>query len=124
MQRIEINVQTGEQKIIELTPEEIAKIQESAQSVILLPNWGELYLRLLAGDLKPVYEDIKKVAKTNLAINIDYTNIIEAFKIRTEQALADCLKELIQDGYILKDEHRNLWNNAISELNFGDLVKL
>lgn len=124
MQRIEINVQTGEQKIIELTPEEIAEIQTSAIPVVLLPNWDTLYFRLLAGDLKPIYEDIKKVAKTNLAINIDYTNIIEAFKIRTEQTLADCLKELMQDGYVFKDEHRNLWNNAISELNFSDLVKL
>ena len=88
------------------------------------PNWDALYYRLLAVDLKPIFDDIKSIAKTNIAINTDYTNIIEAFKIRTEQALRNCLDELIADGYVVSDAHKVLWNNAIAELYFSDLVKL
>ena len=88
------------------------------------PNWDALYYRLLVGDLKPIFDDIKAIAKINIAINTDYTNIIEAFKIRTEQALRDCLDELIVDGYVISPEYKLLWNNAIAELNFSELVKL
>lgn len=124
MQRIEIDLETGEQTIVDFTQAEIDEIIANAPPMVKFPDWETLYNRLLAGDLKPIFEDIKAIAKTNLAINVDYTNIIEAFKIKAEQALKDCLNELIADGYVLSDEHRNLWNNAIAELNFSDLVKI
>lgn len=122
MQRIEVNLETGEQTIVSFTQAEIDEIIANVPPKS--SDWETLYNRLLAGDLKPIFEDIKAIAKTNLAINVDYTNIIEAFKIKAEQALKDCLNELIADGYVLSDEHRNLWNNAIAELNFSDLVKI
>lgn len=124
MQRIEVNLETGEQSTVDFTQAEIDEIIANTPPMVKFPDWETLYNRLLAGDLKPIFEDIKSVAKTNLAINVDYTNIIEAFKIKAEQALKDCLNELVSDGYVLSDEHRILWNNAIAELNFSDLVKI
>lgn len=122
MQRIEVNLETGEQTIVSFTQAEIDEIIANVPPKS--SDWETLYNRLLAGDLKPIFEDIKAIAKMNLAINVDYTNIIEAFKIKAEQALKDCLNELIADGYVLSEEHRTLWNNAIAELNFSDLVKI
>ena len=88
------------------------------------PNWDQFYGRLLAYDLKPIFDEIKAAAKTSLAFNTDYTNIIEAFKLRTEQALRDCLDELIADGYVVSEEHKAMWNTATEELNFTELVRL
>lgn len=92
---------------------------------VRFPNWDILYGRLLAGDLKPILLNLKQIAKTDNAIAIDFMSLTTVLtNIRTEQALQDCLSELIADGYVLDDEHRNLWNNAIAELNFSDLVKV
>ena len=124
MQRIEVNVGTGKQSIVDFTQAEIDEIIANAPPMVKFPDWETLYNRLLAGDLKPIFENIKEIAKTNLAINVDYTNIIEVFKIKAEQALKDCLDELVADGYVISDEHKALWNNAIAELNFSDLVKI
>lgn len=89
------------------------------------PNWDMLYGRLLAYDLKPIFESIKAIAKADTAINWDLTALATAIaQIRTEQALRDCLDELIADGYVVSAEHKLLWNNAIAELNFSDLVRL
>lgn len=124
MQRVEFDLETGEQSTVDFTQAEIDEIIANTPPMVKFPDWETLYNRLLAGDLKPIFEDIKSVAKTNLAINVDYTNIIEAFKIKAEQALKDCLDELAADGYVISDEHKALWNNAIAELNFSDLVKI
>lgn len=89
------------------------------------PNWDALYGRLLAYDLKPIFESVKAIAKTDTAINWDLTALSTALStVRTEQALKDCLDELIADGYVVSDAHKVLWNNAIAELNFSELVKL
>jgi hypothetical protein len=91
----------------------------------VFPDWSILYARLLAYDLKPIFEDIKTIAKTDTAINWDLTALATAIAtIKTEQALRDCLDELVADGYKVSDEHKSLWNKAITELNFSDLVKL
>ena len=92
---------------------------------IRFPNWDILYGRLLSGDLKPIFLNLKQIAKTDNAIAVDFMSLTTVLtNIRTEQALQDCLSELIADGYVLSDEHRNLWNNAIAELNFSNLVKI
>lgn len=92
---------------------------------VRFPNWDNLYARLLLGDLKPILLNLKQIAKTDNAIAIDFMSLTTVLSsIRAEQALQDCLIELITDGYVLSDEHRTLWNNAIAELNFSDLVKL
>lgn len=92
---------------------------------VRFPDWDNLYARLLAGDLKPLFLNLKWIAKTDNAIAIDFMSLSAVLSnIRTEQALKDCLGELIEDGYIVSDEHRTLWNNAIAELNFSDLVKI
>ena len=92
---------------------------------VRFPNWDNLYARLLLGDLKPILLNLKQIAKTDNAINVDFVSLIEALSaIRTEQALQDCIKELIDDGFVILEEHRQLWNNAIAELNFSDLVKI
>ena len=54
MERIEINVQTGEQKVIQLTAEEIAEIQARPviESVIVEPTKEELLAQLQALQVK------------------------------------------------------------------------
>lgn len=92
---------------------------------VATPNWQALYGRLLAYDLKPIFENIKAIAKTDTAINWDLTALATAIAtIKTEQALRDCLDELVNDGYVVSAEHKALWNNAIVELDFSDLVRL
>lgn len=125
MQRIEVNVGTGKQSIVSFTQAEIDEIIANAPLVVKFPDWDNLYTRLLTGDLKPILLNLKAIAKTDNAIAIDFMSLTTVLSnIRTEQALQDCLSELIADGYVLSDEHRVLWNNAIAELNFSDLVKI
>ena len=125
MQRIEVDTLTGEQTIVDFTEAEIAEILVATVPPIRFPDWDNLYARLLLGDLKPILLNLKQIAKTDNAIAIDFMSLTTVLtNIRTEQALQDCLSELIADGYVLSDEHRNLWNNAIAELNFSDLVKV
>lgn len=51
MHRIEVNVETGEQKVIELTPEEIAELEANAatieQSAPVIPTKEELMAKLI-----------------------------------------------------------------------------
>lgn len=102
-----------------------AVIIDSQVAIPKFPDWETLYNRLLGGDLKSIFLNLKQIAKTDNAIAIDFMSLTAVLSnIRTEQALKDCLGELIEDGYVLSDEHRTLWNNAIAELNFSDLVKI
>jgi len=102
-----------------------AVIIDNLAPPVRFPNWDVLYGRLLSGDLKPILLNLKQIAKTDNAIAIDFMSLTTVLSnIRTEQALQDCLSELIADGYVLSEEHRVLWNNAIAELNFSDLVKI
>ena len=118
------NLSTGEEAQIALTQQEIEALQ-NAPKPVAPPNWNALYGRLLTYDLKPIFESIKAIAKTDTAINWDLTALATALStVRTEQALKDCLDELIEDGYVVSDAHKILWNTAIIELNFSDLVKL
>lgn len=123
MFRTELNLTTGEQIQIELTEAEIAEL--AFIPIVRFPNWDGLYGRLLAGDLKPILLNLKAIAKTDNAIAIDFMSLTTVLSnIRTEQALEDCLAELVIDGFVVSEEYRILWNNAIAELNFSDLVKL
>ncbi|MCA6504122.1 MAG: hypothetical protein ACK52I_25125 [Pseudomonadota bacterium] len=125
MQRIESDLTTGEQKVVDFTEAEIEEIQAATILSVRFPNWDILYNRLLAGNLKPLFLALKAAAKASPEIAVDYFQLTTVLSsIRAEQALQDCLIELITDGYVLSDEHRTLWNNAIAELNFSDLVKL
>ena len=91
----------------------------------IFPNWDSLYSRVLVGDLKPLYLRLKQAAKTNNILSVDYINLITVLSnIRTEQALKDSLDELIKDGYDLSEADKTLWNNAVTELHFSDLVKI
>ena len=88
------------------------------------PNWDALYGRVLAGDLKPIFDDVCEAAENSTAIALRYFNLVEAFKICTEQALRDCLDKLIQAGYVISEEHKTMWNAATAELNFSELVRI
>jgi len=94
--------------------------------IVLQPNWDELYRRLLDGDLKPILESIQGASTQSLPVNTAFTQMIAVFQptIRTEQALRDCLDALISFGFSIKSEHKILWNAAISECEFSDLVKI
>jgi hypothetical protein len=100
---------------------------EPADVIILpmLPDWDGLYSSVLAGELKPLYLRLKQEAKTDNILSVDYVNLITVLSnIRTEQALKDSLDELINDGYVLSEQEKTLWNNAVQELHFSNLVKI
>ena len=99
---------------------------EPADVVPPMPlDWDGLYRSVLAGDLKPLYLSLKQAAKTNNILSVDYINLITVLSnIRTEQALKDSLDELINDGYVLSEQEKTLWNNAVQELHFSNLVKI
>jgi hypothetical protein len=84
------------------------------------PDWDGLYRSVLAGELKPLYLRLKQAAKTDNILSVDYVNFVAILSnIRTEQALKECLDELINDGYVLSEEEKTLWNNAIQEFGFS-----
>ena len=98
---------------------------EPADIVAVTPDWDGLYSSVLAGDLKPLYLSLKQAAKTDNILSVDYINLITVLSnIRTEQALKECLSELINDGYILSEEEKTLWNDAVTALHFSSLVKV
>ena len=88
------------------------------------PDWDGLYRSILAGQLNPLYLRLKQAAKTDNILSVDYVNLISVLSnIRTESALKECLDELINDGYVLSEEEKTLWNNAVKELHFSSLVR-
>lgn len=98
-------------------------IPESADVVITPPDWDGLYKSLLFGNLKPLYLSLKAVAKTDNIISVDYINLVAVLSnIRTEQALEECLNELISDGYTINEEYRLMWNSTVKKLHFSNLV--
>ncbi len=100
---------------------------EPADVIILpmLPDWDGLYRSVLAGELKPLYLRLKQAAKTDNILSVDYVNFVAVLSnIRTESALRECLDELINDGYVLSEQEKTLWNNAVQELHFSNLVKI
>jgi hypothetical protein len=98
---------------------------EPADVVIMPPNWDGLYHSVLAGYLKPIYLRLKQAAKTDNILSVDYINLITVLSnIRTEQALKECLDELINDGYVLNEEEKTLWNNNVTALHFSNLVRI
>ena len=89
------------------------------------PDWDSLYSRVLSGDLKPLYLRLKQAAKTDNILSVDYVNLITVLSnIRSEQALKECLDELINDGYVLNEEEKTLWNNSVTALHFSNLVRI
>jgi hypothetical protein len=98
---------------------------EPADAVTALPNWDELYRSLLIGSLKPLYMSVKEAAKTNNIISVDYVNLIMVVSnIRTEQALKECLDELINDGYLINPDHVTAWNTALNNFDFSSIAQL
>ena len=97
---------------------------QPADVVIMPPDWDGLYHSVLAGDLKLLYLGLKQAAKTDNILSVDYVNLITVLSnIRSEQALKECLDELINDGYVLSEEDKALWNNAVATLHFSSLVR-
>lgn len=72
MNRIEVNVQTGEQRVIELTAEEIAELQ-SAPTPPPAPNYWAFWEALVGSG---VYAAIREQALTSLAMTVQATELI------------------------------------------------
>ena len=72
MNRIEVNVQTGEQQIIELTAEEIAELQ-SVPTPLPAPDYWAFW-EALAGS--GVYAAIRQQALTSLPMTVQATELI------------------------------------------------
>jgi hypothetical protein len=89
------------------------------------PDWDGLYHSVLAGELKPLYLRLKQAAKTDNILSVDYVNFVAVLSnIRTESALRECLDELINDGYVLNEQEKTLWNNNVTALHFSNLVRI
>ena len=98
---------------------------EPADVVPMPPNWDSLYSHVLAGDLKPLYLSLKQAAKTDNILSVNYVNFVAVLSnIKTESALRECLDELINDGYVLSEEEKTLWNNNVTALHFSNLVRI
>ena len=98
-------------------------IPEPADAVPMPPDWDGLYSSVLAGELKPLYLRLKQVAKTDKILSVDYVSLITVLSnIRTEQALKECLDELINDGYVLSEEEKQLWNDAVTVSHFSSFL--
>ncbi len=124
MDRLEINVLTGETTVISLTNEEIAEIQNLPRSSIS-PNWESLYSSLLTGNLRLVFNSVTEQAIANPSIAVGLIHVNSAIvQVKVEQALADALNVLQLSGYMFPKEYKTLRNNEIAKLNFSDLVKL
>jgi hypothetical protein len=105
---------------------EFTEIPEIA--AILPPDWDGLLNRLLSADLYPLFRAITVAAASNPVIFMARQDIYGAL---SNPAISDRLSALragldilLSSGYALSDEHRDLWNVAIAELNFPDEVKL
>jgi hypothetical protein len=100
-------------------------VPEAADIIPSTPDWDGLYHSVLAGDLKLLYLSLKQAAKTDNILSVDYVNFVAVLSnIRTEQALKECLDELIKDGYVLSEEKKQLWNNSVTALHFSNLVRI
>lgn len=98
-------------------------IPEPADVVPMPPDWDGLYRSVLAGELKPLYLRLKQAAKTDNILSIDYINLITVLSnVRTEQALKECLDELISYGYVLSEEEKQLWNDAVTVSHFSSFL--
>lgn len=96
---------------------------EPADVVPMPPDWDGLYRSVLAGDLKSLYLPLKQAAKTDNTLSIDYINLITVLSnVRTEQALKECLDELISYGYVLSEEEKQLWNDAVTVSHFSSFL--
>jgi len=73
MNRIEVNVQTGEQQIIELTPEEIAELQSRPVPPPPPPSYTAFWDALIAST---VYASIRTQSMASLPMNTLATEFI------------------------------------------------
>lgn len=93
--------------------------------VAKIPDWKTLYDRLLGGDLSSVFNRVNLAAIANPSITVGLLNMNGAITtVRVEQALASALQILKLSGYVFATQEIALWNTAIAELNFSNLVKL
>jgi hypothetical protein len=67
MNRIEVNVQTGEQQIIELTAEEIAELQSRLQPEPLTPDYWAFWEALIGSS---VYASIREQGGASLPMTV------------------------------------------------------
>ena len=96
-----------------------------ADIIAPLPNWNVLYDRLLGGDLSGIFNRVNLAAIANPSITVWLLNMNGALtNVRVESALASALQILKLSGYVFTPQEIGLWNTAIAELNFSNLVQL
>jgi len=91
------------------------------------PDWAGLQNRGLGGDLHPIFNRLTLAAFTSNSPGLVGArgDILAAITtVKVEAALASGLALLSQFGYAFTEEEKLLWNTAITELGFSDLVKI
>ncbi len=100
-------------------------IVDSTISTALLPDWQSLYVSLLSGNLRLIFNAVTEQAIANPPIAVGLIHVNSAIaQIKIEQALADALNVLQLSGFTFTKEYKYLWNSEMATLNFSDLVKL
>ena len=92
---------------------------------VVTPDWDGLSNRVLGGDLFSLfikltlagYQSIPiSQARGDINVCVGYTRI--------EAALASGFQQIQANGFVFTEEEKQLWNNAVTELGFSDVVKL
>jgi hypothetical protein len=89
------------------------------------PDWDGLASKVLGGELLPLFNRLTSEAINSNAISLARNDInLAVTVVKNENALAAGLALLQQCGFVFTEEEKQLWNNAIQELHFSDLVQV
>lgn len=98
---------------------------EPADIVAVTPDWDSLLLKVLAGELLPLFTRLTSEAINSSAISLARSDINLAVNvIKNEEALAASLVLLQKCGFVVTKEEKQLWNRVVTELHFSNIVKL
>lgn len=98
---------------------------EPADVLPMPPDWDGLAAKVLGGELLSLFHRLTSEAINSNAISLARNDInLAVTVVKNENALAAGLALLQQCGFVFTEEEKQLWNNAIQELHFSDLVQV
>ena len=92
---------------------------------ITTPDWNGLSNRVLGGDLFPLFVRLTLAGYQSTAISQARGDInVCVAHTKIEAALASGFQQIQANGFVFTDEEKLLWNNAVIELGFSEVVKI